>query len=126
MAMKLIYYATLPLVRRVTEKDRQVFHRLSWNAFELIELKLMNQEELRGLMMFCDIRAFNGIPVLACTDDELRLAYVAWRSILSKECRAVVLNKTIKSQALFEKFTKGMLWWLEWSELGARSWPKSD
>lgn len=110
--MALIYYATLPAIRRVTPEDHANFHRMTWDPFELIELKQMHREDLLGLMVFCDIRAFNAMPVIACEDDELRLAYLAWRSILSKECRTLIASRVGRASRIIQSVTGGLKWWM--------------
>jgi hypothetical protein len=110
--MTLIYYATLPAIRRVTPEDQASFHRMTWDPFELIELKQMNREDLLGLMVFCDIRLFNEMPVIACEDDELRMAYLAWRSILSRECRTLIAGRAGRVSKLFQNVTEGLKWWM--------------
>jgi hypothetical protein len=111
--MTLNYYATLPAIRRVTREDRTGFHRMTWDPYELIELKQMDREDLIGLMVFCDIRAFNEVPVIACQDDELRLAYLAWRSMLSKECRMMVSGRAGQIEEFFKSVLEGIKWWTE-------------
>jgi hypothetical protein len=109
--MHLIYYATLPVIRRVTEEDRTSFHRMTWDPFELIELRQMRYTDLMGLMVFCDIRVFNDMPIIACTEDEMRLAYIAWRSVLSKACRVAITRKAERATGLFQKIMQGIQWW---------------
>jgi hypothetical protein len=93
-------YIALASVRPITEKDRKPLQRFSFDPQELKELKEMKTNELRGLMCFCGIRTFEELPVIACDDDELRMAYIVWRSYYSKEKR-LVLNKKVNR---FEKY----------------------
>lgn len=65
------------------EMQKKVFHPL-----ELLELNDMNRNELKYLMMFCDIRVVDGLPVVAMEDDELRMAYLIWRSLGQEERKA--------------------------------------
>lgn len=111
--MTLFFYATLPEIKRITEEDREVFRSLSWNPQELIDLKLMERHQLLGLMMFCDIRTFNEMPIIACEDDELRTAYLIWRGALSKERRAEIFKTAEKLKKLTNATYDGLIWWLE-------------
>lgn len=111
--MNLYFYAALPEIRRVTDKDREELCRLSWNPQELIQLKLMSRHQLLGLMMFCGIHVVNDIPVLACEDDELRTAYLIWRGALSKEKRWRVLEKANQLKKVTEMTYEGLIWWME-------------
>ena len=110
--MKLLYYARLPLIRRVDEQDRRSFYNMAWDPFELIELKQMSRKDLKGLMAFCDITLFNDIPIIACEDDEMRVAYIAWRSRHSRECRLAIAKKANKAASFFYEIKEGLIWWL--------------
>jgi hypothetical protein len=86
------------MVRPITEKDREPLRKLSFEPYELIELKNMNTKDLRGLMCFCGIRVYEDMPVIACEDDELRMAYLVWRSYYSREKRVELNKKLAKVQ----------------------------
>lgn len=109
----LLYYATLPEIRRVTEEDRKFLKTVSFDKNELISLKCMKTKDLKGLMMFCDIRTYEGMPVISCTDDEMRLAYLAWRSIHSSAKRAVVHKKLNQAKNNLFKIYDGFMDWNE-------------
>lgn len=61
------------------EKQRQL-QKIPFNPLELITLRGLSREELLAVMVFCDIRTLNGLPVAAMDDEELRMAYTLWRS----------------------------------------------
>ena len=105
--------AYLPAKRNVTEKDREIFDTISFDPLELIQLKEMNKEELKGLMAFCGIRMFRDTPVIACTEEEMRLAYLGWRAYRSLETRKVVLNKTREWLSRFDKTHTSFLRYLD-------------
>jgi hypothetical protein len=111
--MNLFYYAQLPEVRRVTADDHKIFRQMAWNPQELIQLKLMKHRELMGLMMFCGIRVYNEMPVIACEDNELRMAYLVWRGAMStiKRNEIVRLLERLKRNA--NRAHEGILFWLQ-------------
>lgn len=55
---------------------------------ELEELAQLDRESLENLMHICRITAFNGCPVVALTDNEIRMAYCVWRGYEINERRA--------------------------------------
>ena len=88
--MNLGYYAALPQIRRIEAKDVAELQTLEWDPDELLQLRVMNREELMGLMAFCGIRTYNDMPVIACEDDELRMAYFLWRGYYSLQKRQAI------------------------------------
>lgn len=88
------YYAYLPTVRNITKNDYKDFEDVALNPSELLDLKEMNQSELRGLMMFCGVRVFNDTPIVACTKEEMRMAYITWRSNKVAESRVHCFDET--------------------------------
>ncbi len=85
--MDLFFYAKLPSLRRVTSKDYKAFQTMFFEPTELTQLKLMNREELLGLMAFAGIRVMNEIPIIACSEDQMRLAFCVWRGNHSKQMK---------------------------------------
>lgn len=62
-------------------KEKQLeFQKKPFDPMELLKLKRLNREELLCLMVFCEIRTLNGLPVAAMSDDEIRMAFVLWRA----------------------------------------------
>lgn len=107
------YYATLPKYRRITKEDREGLKTISFDPNELWMLKTMNTHELRGLMVFCDIRVYEETPIIACTDDEMRMAYLSWRaanSLIKRIPFAVKLKK--RANMVLDAF-EGLTDWIE-------------
>ena len=46
---------------------------------ELEDLAALSREELENLMAICQITTYNDCPIVALTDNEIRMAYCAWR-----------------------------------------------
>ncbi len=90
--MDLFFCSDLPSKRRITSKDHKQFDSVFFDLNELSQLQTMNKEELLGLMAFCQIRIFNHLPILACSEDEMRLAYCVWRGDKSKKEKKTMLN----------------------------------
>lgn len=65
---------------KVKKEQQLEFQKRRFDPFELLKLKRLNREELLSLMVFCEIRVMNETPVVAMTDDELRMAYLLWRA----------------------------------------------
>lgn len=78
--MDLNLYIHLTEIRRITEKDRREFETLEFEPDELLQVKMLEKKELMQLMWFCGIRAFNGMPLVVLEDNDMRMAYVVWRS----------------------------------------------
>lgn len=83
-----IYFSARELKRMET---------MAFDPRELKELKAMNRVELLILMKTLGIRVVEKVPVIACTDDELRSAYVIYRTdmISRKKEKWVPLLKQI-------------------------------
>lgn len=111
----LSYYAYLPRVRPIKNEDYEPFNDVAFDLSELIQLKEMNTAELRGLMMFCDIRVYNDLPVIACTDDEMRLAYLSWRAFKSADNRILLQRKLSRlKKRLFKTYDGVVDWFNGW------------
>jgi hypothetical protein len=80
MNLDLFYYSNLASQKRVLPKEQLKLLSMPFDPKEMVQLKLMNTEQLDGLMAFCQIRVFNDVPITACTDDEKRLAFCVFRS----------------------------------------------
>lgn len=78
--IKLKRYVDLWKRNLVTDEDRDDFKTIGFDPEELLQLKDMNTKELTGLMCFCGIRVFNGVPLIVLTEDEMREAYLVWRA----------------------------------------------
>ena len=74
-----MYYAKLCRYKNVTPTDLKAFDTITFNPHELIELKALKRDDLLGLMLTLGIREFQGLPVIACSNDELRSAYLVFR-----------------------------------------------
>ena len=74
---------------------------VEFNPKELLELKEMDERELRKLMMLCGIRVHNGMPVVAMNEEEMRTAYLAWKFTKIQEH-----YRTIQTKA-----ERGLNWW---------------
>jgi hypothetical protein len=98
--MDLNYYIHLAEVRRVREKDRKEFETLEFDPDELLQLKMMDRKELLMLMWFCGIRAYNRVPIIVLEDNDMRLAYVIWRSERMKK----------KKEAIRPNVERGIRW----------------
>lgn len=86
-------FASIPTYRLVTEDDRNKFKTLWFDPEELFQLKEMNHQQLRCLMLFCGIRVFNGVPIDVLEGDEMRMAFVIWRAQKIEEKKAELLPK---------------------------------
>jgi hypothetical protein len=86
-------YAKMATEQVVTDKNREVFKTAGFDPEELVQVKEMNTKELQSLMLFCGIRAFNGVPLLVMEDDEMRMAYVVWRSQKVAERKKEIATK---------------------------------
>lgn len=84
----------------VKAKDREVFATIEFDPNELKQLKNMDEKELQGLLMFCGIRSFNGIPSYVLEENEMRMAFVLWRAEKIKE----------KKEAILPKLERGIKW----------------
>lgn len=73
-------FAGLHKKKTVTDEDREDFKTIGFDPNELLQLKEMNHKELTGLMIFCGIHVFNGVPLLVLEEDEMRMAYLIWRA----------------------------------------------
>jgi hypothetical protein len=78
--LNLKHAASIPKRRKVTQQDRDVFKTIEFDPNELLELRDMEYKELLLLMLFCGVRVFNEIPLIAMTEDEMRMAYILWRA----------------------------------------------
>lgn len=98
--MKLNELAKIAKVRNVSLNDYDVFKQVEFQPDELLQLKEMSHQELVNLMVFCGIRTFNDVPLIVLDDDEMRMAYLVWRSTWSKE----------KEEILTSHVERGMKW----------------
>lgn len=73
-------YSKAGFERITPEEKKDEFKTIHFDPNELIMLKSMDHKELIGLMLFCGIRVYNGIPLVVMEEDEMRMAYVIWRS----------------------------------------------
>lgn len=60
-------------------KNHNQFRTAGFDPEELLQLKDMNNKELTGLMIYCGIHVYNGVPLIVMKDDEMRMAYLIWR-----------------------------------------------
>jgi hypothetical protein len=95
--MDLFFYSTVYESRRVKCEDHEKFDQISFDLSEISQLSIMNKEELLGLMAFCKIRRFNDVPIIACNEDEMRLAYCVWRGDRSRRQKKIWL-KVLKEE----------------------------
>ena len=65
--------------------DYKEFKTIGFDPDELLQLKNMSTKELIGLMLYCGIHVFNGVPLLVMSDDEMRTAYLGWRTLKIQE-----------------------------------------
>lgn len=86
-------YAKQASERIITDQEREVFKTVGFDPEELWQLKEMNEKELRLLMVFCGIRVFNEVPLLVLEEDEMRMAYIIWRSDRVKEKKREIARK---------------------------------
>lgn len=98
--LNLKHYANQARNRIITDMDREVFKTIGFDPEELQQLKDMSEKELKLLMLFCGIRVYNEMPLVALEEDEMRMAYVIWRSEKVKE----------KKREVSEKMERGMKW----------------
>ena len=66
-------------------QDYRVFEKEDFDPNELQQLKEMNERELPGLMIYCGIRVYEGVPLCVMEEDEMRMAYVIWRADIVKK-----------------------------------------
>lgn len=103
------YYAHIARKRTVTSLDVERLMNYEISDRELNELRILPRVDLLSLMKFCDIRTYEDTPVIACTEDELRLAYIIWRSqgIKKRKKKIVQLNRQLKKvQRMLERYIK--------------------
>lgn len=98
--LELKKYIERQKMNQATARDRDDFKTLGFDPRELQQLKDMSTNDLTGLMWFCGIHVFNGVPLLVMTDDEKRMAYLAWR----------VQRINEKKQELAPKVERGIRW----------------
>lgn len=79
----LTYYSRMASQKIFAPGTSDELKKLEWDPNELLELKVMSRRDLLGLMMFCDIRVYEDTPVISCTEDEMRMAYLSWRCFYS-------------------------------------------
>lgn len=100
------YFAHMALEDKRCKKDYNQFKTLGFDPDELLQLKEMNKKELIGLMMFCGIRVYNGVPLIVMRDDEMRMAYLAWRAMMIEEKKAEVRPKVERGIRCFDFLQK--------------------
>lgn len=74
------YYVYLATNGKNTEVEIDRIQRKEIYKSEIKELNELERDELLALMKFCEIRVYEDLPVIACTNDELKMAYIYWRS----------------------------------------------
>ena len=97
----LTYYARMASQKIFDPDISEELKTVEWDPNELLELSVMERKDLLGLMMVCDIRVYEGTPVLTCTEDELRMAYLSWRCFYS-------VSERIKHKRKFKRYKKIM------------------
>lgn len=98
--LNLKMYAKLVEARTITDKDREIFKTVGFDPEELWQVKEMNEDELKLLMLFCGIRVYEDTPVIVMNEDEMRMAYVLWRADMVKE----------KKREVSKQMERGMKW----------------
>lgn len=91
-----------------SEKDHKFFKTIGFDPEELLEVKEMDEKELTYLMLFCNIRTFNDMPVEAMSEDEMRMAYVVWRAEKIKERSEQVSNYIRRGKKWTDYLTKAL------------------
>ena len=109
--MTLRRFAKLPLFRPVLERDTEELRQLPWTPDELKELREVDRERLLGLMVVTGIRIFNELPVIACDDEELRMAFFVWR-----------LAQHVEERRKATKKLRGFFKRLQFLEDGVETW----
>lgn len=87
------HFAQMALDDKSCIKDYTLFRTLGFDPEELLQLRDMNNEELKGLMMFCGIRVYKRVPLIVMEKDEMRMAYLEWRANRIEEKKAEVKPK---------------------------------
>lgn len=72
--------ADIPAKRPFSLQERKDMQKTDFQPDELKQLKEMEEKELKLLLIFCGIRAYEGIPLEVMEEDEMRMAYVIWRA----------------------------------------------
>jgi hypothetical protein len=93
-------FVNVAKTRKVTNEDRKPFLTIGFDPEELIQLKNLDHNELLGLMMFCGIRVYDGMPLCVLEDDEMRMAYVIWRAEMIKQ----------KTKEILPEVRRGIKW----------------
>lgn len=93
------YYAYLARKKTVTQLDVERLANNEVSDRELYELRTLSRKDLMSLMKFCSIRVYEETPIVACTDDELRMAFIFWRSYEIKKRKTKIgqVNQKLKS-----------------------------
>ncbi|PGQ88211.1 hypothetical protein [Priestia megaterium] len=88
------------LLDRYCLKNYKQFETIGFDPEELIQLKEMNHRELTGLMIYCGIHVYNGVPLVVLKEDEMRMAYLVWRAS----------RVEVKGAEVTQKVERGIKW----------------
>lgn len=93
------YYVHLSRKGKDFQKEVENLNKRELNERELHELNEMNKQDLLELMNFIGLKVYEGTPVIACEEAELKLAYMVWRSEAISERKLIVrrFHRKIKS-----------------------------
>lgn len=61
------------------KENQQTLRDMPLDPLDFEELRDFNRQELEALMDICCIKVYNELPVVALTDNEMRMAYMAWK-----------------------------------------------
>ena len=98
----------LALTHANFEKDYKRFKTIDFDPKELIQLKEMNGRQLQGLMIYCGIRVYDGVPLCVMEEDEMRMAYLVWRAELINEKKKFVRNLGKRGMKWMEQLQEAM------------------
>lgn len=93
----ILYAIEKAKLNKHTRLDQKILKELPVSPYEIMQVHHLNQKDLRLLMFFCDIRVVQDIPIIAATDNEMRMAYILWRSggiQEKKDSKNKLLSKT--------------------------------
>ena len=91
--MNLKEYSVKGLSNPYFVMDYSEFKTIGFDPEELLQLKVMDRKELIGLLLYCGIHVFNGVPLIVMTDNEMRTAYLGWRAVKIQEKKEEVEPK---------------------------------
>lgn len=90
------------------ERDVDMLRKTELGVNELQVINILQREDLLALMKFCGIRTFEDTPVIVCSDEELRMAYVAWRSVSINQRKILAKKLSRKIKVIQQLFIKYM------------------